>query len=251
MRSSARQGSSRHTPPSADAALPTLGANPCPHPWPEHFIVEGNWFSQQQQQHRQRQQPKPGQGPDVHPGTSIAPLGTGWGPDRNPWPQNWGNGKPGIVPELSAPAPTIGKEALQGPDVQPQTWIGVTQSGAMTGSATIDLAAGPAGHWAQHEQSFVPVCPSELGDVRRTNAREHSAQPAGRSMGSTQSSVGGETPQVNGMQTPQGFHMQMVRITAAYWRNASALRHAMRSIEVRASLANASGHAYSEYASYS
>lgn len=197
-----REGSSGPTSLSADAALPTLGANPCPHPWPDHSLVEGNWFSQQQQQHHRQQQPKPGLLSDMHPGTSVAPVGTGWGPDRNPWPQNWGAGKPGMVPELSATGPTSGKEALQGPDVRPLTWIGVIQSGAMMGSATADLAAGPAGHWAQCEQSLAPVCLSKLGDIRRSDAGEQSAQPAGRSMVSTHRSDKGAAPQVTGMQSP-------------------------------------------------
>ena len=203
------EGSSGRKPPCADSALPTLGANPRPHPWPEKFIVEGNWFSQQQQQL------KPGQG-SGEPEVSSAPSRSGWGPDRNPWPRGWGAGKPGM-PKASFPVHSKGTQALHVPDMQHQTYIGVTTSDAMTGSAAVGLAAGPPRDLKQHKQSVGPVRLSELGDLGRPKARRSqtlSAQAAGQSTDSAQCSGAEAAPQVPGMQEP----MQLPWPDAASWQ---------------------------------
>ena len=188
------------TPTSADSALPTLGANPCPHPWPEQFIAEGNWFSQEQHL-------KPGQGSGTR-GISCAPLGEGWGPDRKPWPQGWGAGKPGQMAELSSPVLGEGRLVLHGPNLQQRTWIGVTASDAMTGNAIADLAAGSPAALEQREQSLGPVRLSELGDLGRCKAQSAqglSTQPAGQSLDNTPRSGGWVAPEVPGMQEPLHF----------------------------------------------
>ncbi len=180
------------------SSLPTIGANPSPHPWPEQFIVEGNWFSQQQQQ-----QPKPEEAPEMLEIRSAA-QGTGWGPGHNPWPQMWGSGKPGMVPERSDSDNSADKEAPHGAAMQrQQTWIGVTIPGGMIGSVAAERAAEFAGPW---EQGLAPVRLSELGKLGLSvsgvqSAQQFSAQPRLQSLDSVLRSGSGAAPQLPGVQS--------------------------------------------------
>ena len=136
---------------------------------------------------------------------SSAAQGTGWGPDRNPWPQMWGSGKPGMVPERSDSEHSEGKEARHGAAMQrQQTWIGVTVPGGMISSnAAADPAAASSGQWAQ---SLAPLRLSELDEFRTSpagllSAQELSAQPTLHSMDSAWRSGSGAASQLLGMKS--------------------------------------------------